>query len=223
MASLEEQIENIDQDIANQEIQIEQLVIQRDDLIDTYDENIDRIINPNVTLVDDFIEAKRQELRDVASDPDGRWRTVKQADYNRSIPEWKYFPSTNIPLNQYAVSSLGNIPSEQLDRFSTVGSTSSSWRIEEDVEFDTMNPPDWQLRYDYNNVISDGETAIINANVDYFYAYDLIAQRPQVFDGTYGLVQRINGISRAINILRFDLEKLVDAKTSVTRTIDQEG
>jgi hypothetical protein len=222
MASLEELIENIDQDIVNLEKQIEDLRVNRADLIDTYDEVIARINDVNVTLVDNFIEAKRQELRDANSDPDGRWRTFKMTDYNRDEPKWKYFPTSNVPLNQYAVSSLGNIPTKHLDRFATVGPTSSSWRIEEDVEFDTMNPPDWQLRYDYNNVIADNETDIINANEDYFYGYDLIAQRPQVFDGTYGLVSRINNLSRAINILTFDKEKLVDTKTSVERTIENE-
>lgn len=221
MASLEELIEDIDNDIANQEAQLEQLRNTKADLIDTYDELYDRMIIPTVALVDQFIEDKMAELR--ITDPVGQWRIVKQTDYNRDLPEYKNNPGLPA-LNQYAVSSLGNIPEEHFDRFGTVSSGSSSWRIEEDINFGMVGPPaDWVLRYDYNNVLLDNETEVIEANEEYFYAYDLIAQRPVVFDGTYGTVEKINNISRAISILTFDLEKLVDTKTSVERTIENEG
>ena len=218
MASLEELVEDIDQDITNQEIQIEQLVATRDDLIDTYEETETRINTVALAAVDEFIDVKLIELR--GGDAVGQWRIYKQTDYNRALPEWQNDPGFP-PLSQYAVSSLGNIPEEHYARFGSVGAGSSSWRIEEDTSF-PIAPANWVTRYDYNNIILDNETAIIESNEDYFYGYDLIAQRPVVFDGTYGLVEKINSVNRAINILTFDLEKLVNTKTSVERTIENE-
>jgi len=218
MADLEELVEDIDQDIINQETQLEQLRVTRDDLIDTYQELVERIIDPTVALVDAFIDAKLVELR--GSDPVGQWRIVKRTDYNRALPVWQNIPGTP-GLSQYPVSSLGNIPVEHQDRFS-VTAVSTSWRIEEDSNFG-MGPEAWATIYNYNDVLADGETEVIEANEEYFYAYDLIAQRPVVFDGTYGLVEKINGINRALIILTFDKEKLVDTKTFVSRTIENEG
>lgn len=221
MASLEEFIETIDQDIANQNLQLDQLRATRLELIESYNELVNRIIIPTVNIVDAFIDQKLIELR--GSDPIAQWRIFKQTDYHRDLPMWHNTPSSTTPLTQYPVSSLGNVPSAHIARFGgIVGATSSSWRIEEDTNYLSF-PTTWVTRYNYNDVISENITEIIEANEEYFYAYDLICQRPVVFDGTYGLVEKINSINRALYILTYDKEKLDDTKTFVTRIIDKEG
>jgi hypothetical protein len=165
------------------------------DLTGTRTEVLNRIMTPSEAVVDTFITAKFTELQTVGGYDE--FRITKGSEYNV------------IPAIPVSLSTPGAYPTSNL----------SDWMVEAKHTVDD----EWTNLYDYTNAVTDVITSVINANEEFVYAYDLLAQKPINLDGTYGINERIANFNRVLTIFQADEDKLEDTEVIVQRVLDTEG
>lgn len=213
MATIDDILENSNENLTNVTSQISSITENQNDLIETRTDIINRILNISSATADQYLLDKKTEFEEQQTLGPGQlgykeFRIVKGSSYDRE-PEEPTLPS-NLPGNP----SLDPYPTGNL----------SNWTIESRTL--VSSSPDiftsWTTFYDYDDAVTNEETVITDANQEYEYGYDYIMQRPVQFDGSYGLNESITSLTRALYLINKNKEQLEETETVLTRVIDRE-